>query len=93
MNFDLLEDISLALQAGAVEAQNLPRTAVQSLGAFLELAHIFPDYTQETAISSWLDRRQFRRFPNREQPWFFEDGPQFAVCSHDSHQRKRYRLD
>lgn len=78
MNFDLLEDISLALQTGAAGARDLPRTAVQSLGAFLELAHIFPDYIQDTAISSWLDRRHFRRFANREQAWFFEDGPQFG---------------
>ncbi|MEH7839766.1 hypothetical protein V7796_29885 [Rhizobium laguerreae] len=76
MNFDLLEDISLALQAGAVGAQDLPRTAVQSLGAFLELAHLFPDYVQGTAISSWLDRRHFHRFAYREQAWFVEDGPQ-----------------
>jgi hypothetical protein len=51
---------------------------VQSLGAFLELAHLFPDFIQDNTISSWLDHRHFRHFANREQAWFFEEGPQLG---------------
>jgi anti-sigma regulatory factor (Ser/Thr protein kinase) len=53
---------------------------VQSLGAFLELAHLFPEYIRQTEIPSWLDRRQFRRFANREQAWFLEDGLQLGFA-------------
>ncbi|MQU72477.1 ATP-binding protein [Sinorhizobium meliloti] len=65
----------MALQTGAVDAAGLPPCATQSLGAFLELTHIFPELLQTPVGSRWLDVRHFRRFlTHRETAWFL-DGP------------------
>jgi hypothetical protein len=74
-----VEDISLALQAGADETTDIPSCAVQSLGAFLELAHIFPQLLLKPSEAGWLDQRHFRRFiTHRETPWFVENPHPFG---------------
>ncbi|TIX92774.1 ATP-binding protein [Rhizobium sp. P44RR-XXIV] len=62
------------MQTGAVDATDIPPCAAQSLGAFLEFAHIFPQLLVKPSEAAWLDPRHFRRFvTHRETPWFVED--------------------
>ncbi|MBY5812944.1 ATP-binding protein [Rhizobium leguminosarum] len=64
----------MALQNGAVEPADLPSCAAQSLGAFLELAHIFPGFKQTPGGLKWLDPRHFQHFLTaRETAWFLEE--------------------
>ncbi|MGV2181441.1 hypothetical protein [Rhizobium rhizogenes] len=69
----------MALQNGAVDVADLPPCTVRSLGAFLELVHIFPAHLQAHNGSRWLDPRHFGHFiTHRASAWFFEEPHPFG---------------
>ncbi|WP_045024843.1 hypothetical protein [Agrobacterium arsenijevicii] len=62
----------MALQTGAVDPADLPLCAVQSLSAFLELKHIFPQLLIPSEVT-WLDPRHFQRFISHgDEAWLVE---------------------
>ncbi|WFU13034.1 hypothetical protein QA646_27135 (plasmid) [Rhizobium sp. CB3090] len=68
------------MQSGAIDNADIPPCTAQSVGAFLELVHIFPKLLLEQSESEWLDPRHFRRFiTHGEMPWLVEDPHPFGL--------------
>jgi anti-sigma regulatory factor (Ser/Thr protein kinase) len=57
LDFDLVDDICLAVSTGEVSPADLPSTRTQSLGAFLELSHVLPI---ESSSQDWLKDNRFQ---------------------------------
>ncbi|MBC2773378.1 hypothetical protein H6M51_10915 [Rhizobium sp. AQ_MP] len=64
----------MALHCGEFNPEELPACKAESLVAYLELAHVFPEFTLAGSRSSWLEAPLFCRYiTDRDRAWFVQE--------------------